>query len=83
MIEFITNVLFNITFLCGCVIIISLLLIITFRIICILIDHLRIGNMVRKALIMYLKQKRPDLKIQEKDIVVKKGEIGIERKELK
>lgn len=45
------------------------------RAICILIDHLKIANVMREALMLYIKTKRPDLKLKEEDINISKSRI--------
>ena len=42
------------------------------RAICILIDHLKVVNVMKEALQLYIKHKRPDLKIEDKDIKTNK-----------
>ena len=45
------------------------------RAICILIDHLKIANVMRKAILLYIETNRKDLKIKEEDINISKTRI--------
>lgn len=70
----IKEILFYISLICGTVILISLLIAGSIRSLIILLDHLKVGDTIRKALQVYIKSKRPDLKIESKDVVLKKVE---------
>ena len=46
------------------------------RAICILIDHLKVVNVMRKALTLYIETNRKDIKITKEDLVeVAKSEV--------
>lgn len=45
------------------------------RAICILIDHLKVANVMRKAILLYIKTNRPSLTLKEEDINISKSRI--------
>ena len=59
----------------GSIFVICLFIAGMIRAICILIDHLKIANVMREALMLYIKTKRPDLKLKEEDINISKSRI--------
>lgn len=66
--ELIKQVLYYISLCTGSIMLICLLIAGTIKCICILINHLRIANVMKEALMLYVKTKRPDLKIKDTDI---------------
>lgn len=66
--EFIKDVLFYVALLSGSIAFICLFISTIIRCVCILIDHLKIANVMREALNLYIKSKRQDIKLEEKDI---------------
>ena len=56
----------------GSIFLICLFIASMIRAICILIDHLKVVNVMKEALQLYIKHKRPDLKIEDKDIKTNK-----------
>lgn len=75
MIEITKNLLFIASVISGTLMLIGLFIIVTIRLICIAIDHLKVGNVIKECLIIYVKQKRPDLEIKKEDIDFTKGRI--------
>lgn len=73
--EILKNVLFYISLISGSVMLICLFIIGTIRLIGFSIDHLKIGSVMRECLMIYIKQKRPDLKVKKEDISFGKGRI--------
>lgn len=69
--EIIKNVLFIIAEISGTVMLISLFIICSIKLTCIALDHLKVGNMIREALVLYIKLKRPDLKTKNISFKVK------------
>lgn len=74
--EILKNILFTISIISGSLMVISLLIIANIKLICVAIDHLKVGNVIKECLIIYLKQKRPDWKIKKEDISFEKGRIN-------
>ena len=70
--EFIKEVLFYIALISGSIAFICLCISAIIRCVCILIDHLKVVNVMKEALQLYIKHKRPDLKIEDKDIKINK-----------
>ena len=70
--EFIKEVLFYTALISGSIAFICLCISATIRCVCILIDHLKVVNVMKEALQLYIKHKRPDLKIEDKDIKINK-----------
>ena len=66
--EIIKQILYYISLTTGSIMLICLLIAGAIKCICILIDHLRIVNVMKEALILYTKTKRPDLKVKDVDI---------------
>ncbi len=52
----------------GSIALICLLIAGTIRCICILIDHLKVANVLRKALLLYVKVKNPNVQVKDVDI---------------
>lgn len=76
--ELVKNILFNITLICGSICSISLLVAGAIRCICIMIDHLQVADTFRKALVLYVKTKNPNLQhIKESDVDLSKRRIKI------
>lgn len=73
--EIIKNVLYIASILSGSILMISLLITASIRLICIAIDNLKIGNVIKECLKIYLKEKRPDLNIKTEDIDFTKGRV--------
>ena len=80
MINFIKEALFYIALICGSVSLICLFLCGTYRCICLLIDHSKNANMLRKVIKYYIDNKTK-FKVKEEDINLKK--MGIERRKSK
>ena len=70
--EFIKEVLFYTALISGSIAFICLCISAIIRCVCILIDHLKVVNVMKEALQLYIKHKRPDLKIEDKDIKINK-----------
>lgn len=66
--ELIKQILYYISLCAGSIMLICLLTAGAIRCICILIDHMRIVNVMKEALMLYIKTKRPDLKVKDVDI---------------
>ena len=59
----------------GSIILVCLFVAGMIKAICILLDHLKVANVLRKALLLYIKTNRKDLKIKEEDINIGKQRI--------
>ena len=59
----------------GSIFLICLFIVGMIRAICILIDHLKVANVMRKAILLYIETNRKDLKIKEEDINISKSRI--------
>ena len=66
--EIIKQILYYVSLSTGSIMLICLLIAGAIRCICIMLDHLRIANVMREALMLYIKTKRPDLKLKDVDI---------------
>lgn len=66
--ELIKQILYYVLLSAGSFMLICLLIAGIIKCICILIDHLKVANVMREALMLYIKTKRPDLKIKDVDI---------------
>lgn len=66
--EIIKQILYYVSLGTGSIMLICLLIAGTIRCICILIDHFKIVNVMKEALMLYIKSKRPDLKVKDVDI---------------
>ena len=66
--EIIKQILYYVSLSAGSIMLICLLIAGIIRCICILIDHFKIVNVMREALMLYIKTKRPDLKVKDVDI---------------
>lgn len=78
MIEVIKEFLFYVTLGTGTTMIICLFIAGTISCFCIMLDHLKIANVTRKGLQLYIKAKRPDLKIKTDDIDLSKAGFKVE-----
>ena len=65
--EIIKQILYYVSLSTGSIILICLLIAGAIRCICIMLDHLTIANIMRKALMLYIKTRRPDLKVKGDD----------------
>lgn len=70
--EFIKEILFYTALISGSIAFICLCISAIIRCVCILIDHLKVVNVMKEALQLYIKHKKTDLKIEDKDIVERK-----------
>lgn len=66
--ELIKNFLYWVAIGAGSTMIICLLISGLIRCLCILMDHLKTANVIREAMILYAKTKRPDLNIIDYDV---------------
>lgn len=73
--EIIKNILYIVSIISGSIMIISLFAIVTIRMICFAIDHLKTGLIIKECLKIYIKQKRPTLKVETEDIDFTKRRI--------
>ena len=71
----IKEILFWIALGSGSIILVCLLISGTIKAMCMLLDHLKVANLIRKALLLYIKTNRKDLKIKEEDINIGKQRI--------
>lgn len=53
----------------GSIILVCLLISGTIKAMCMLLDHLKVANVLRKALMLYIKTNRTDLIIKEEDLI--------------
>lgn len=75
--EIIKDILYYISLIIGSIAIISLLIVVTMRCICILLDHLKAGNVIKKALELYIKENTKIKKIKAEDVDLSR--MGIKR----
>lgn len=75
--EVVKNILYYASLLIGSVAIISLLIVATIRCICILMDHIKACNIMKKALELYIKENTKIKKIKAEDVDLSK--MGIKR----
>lgn len=75
--EIIKDILYYISLIIGSIAIISLLIVVTMRCICILLDHLKAGNVIKKALKLYIKENTKIKKIKAEDVDLSR--MGIKR----
>lgn len=73
--EFIKEVLFYTALISGSIAFICLCISAIIRCVCILIDHLKVANVMREAIMLYIKTKRPSLEIKEENINISKSRI--------
>lgn len=66
--EVVKNILYYISLSIGSVAIISLLIVATIRCICILLDHLKACDVIKKALQLYIKENTKIKKIKAEDV---------------
>lgn len=66
--ELIKQILYYASLGAGSIMIIFLLIVGAIRCICILLEHLKVANVIREALMLYIKTKQSDLKVKDKDI---------------
>lgn len=82
MIEVIKNILFIITLIIGNLCLIMLLLCALYRCFCVFLDHMKNANVLRKCMMIYIKRKRPDIKLELEQIDIKRQGIHL-KKEVK
>lgn len=68
MIEVIKNILFLVALITGSICTILLFLILLYRIILVFIDNMKNADVFRQCLMIYIHRKRPDIKLQLKDL---------------
>lgn len=71
----IKEILYWVAFVSGSIALVCLFIAGTIRAICILLDHLKVANVLREALMLYIKTKRPDMQIKPEDINISKSRI--------
>lgn len=79
MIEIIKNILFGVAVISGSICIILLFLILLYRIILVFINNMRNANVFRQCIMIYIHRKRPDIKIELKDIDIQKQGIHLNK----
>lgn len=75
--ELIKNILFYIALGAGSICLISLFIAAAIKCICIMLDHLKVANVLREAIVLYINTKRPDLSLKENDIDLSKERAKI------
>lgn len=75
--EAVKNILYYTSLSIGSVAIISLLIVATIRCICILMDHLKACNVIKKAIQLYIKENTKIKKIKAEDVDLSR--MGIKR----
>lgn len=76
MIEIIKNILFIIALITGSICIIMLLLCALYRCFCVFLDHMKSADVLRKCMMIYIKRKRPDIKLELEQIDIKRQGIN-------
>ena len=79
--EIIKNILYYTAIITGSISLILLFLCALYRVLCIFLDYCKNANIIRECLMIYIKQKRPDLKIRPEDIDFSKQRINLKHKE--
>ena len=72
--ELIKNILFYMAFISGSIGLITLLICGVIRLVCLLVDHLKIANTLRECLRIYIERKKQPVKLTERDMVKFDGE---------
>lgn len=80
-IEVIKNILFIITLIIGNLCLIMLLLCALYRCFCIFLDHMKNANVLRKCMMIYIKRKRPDIKLELEQIDIKRQGIHLKKED--
>lgn len=81
MIDIIKNILFIIVLITGSLSLIMLLFCALYRCFCIFLDHMKNANILRKCLMIYIKRKRPDIKLELEQIDIKRQGINLEKED--
>ena len=81
MIEMIKNILFGVALISGSICLILLFLILVYRVILIFIDNMKNANVFRQCLMIYIHRKRPDIKLELKDIDIQKQGVHLNKKD--
>ena len=81
-IEIIKDILLTIVLITGSLCVIMLLLCALYRCFCIFLDHMKNANVLRKCMMIYIKRKRPDIKLELEQIDIKRQGIHL-KKEVK
>lgn len=79
--EIIKNILYYTAIITGSISLILLFLCALYRVICIFIDHCKNANVLKECLLIYIKQKQPNLKIKPEDIDFSRQRIKLKNKE--
>lgn len=79
MIEIIKDILFMIALTTGSLCLIMLLLCALYRCFCIFLDHMKSANVLRKCMMIYIKRKRPDIKLELEQIDIKRQGIHLNK----
>lgn len=80
MMEIIKNILFGVALVSGSICTILLFLILLYRVILVFIDNMKNANVFRQCLMIYIRRKRPDIKIELEDIDIQKQGIHLNKK---
>ena len=67
LIDVMKEILFYCAFICGSVIIISGIGVITFRMCLLVLEHIKIGNVIREGIMLYIEKKRESQVVKLKD----------------
>lgn len=79
MIEMIKNILFGVALISGSICLILLFLILAYRVILVFIDNMKNANVFRQCLMIYIHRKRPDIKLELKDIDIQKQGVHLNK----
>ena len=80
MVEITKNILFWTATISGSICLILLFLILAYRVILVFIDNMKNANVFRQCLMIYIHRKRPDIKLELKDIDIQKQGIHLNKK---
>ena len=80
-IEIIKDILFTIVLITGSLCVIMILLCALYRCFCIFLDHMKNANVLRKCMMIYIKRKRPDIKLELEQIDIKRQAIHLKKEE--
>lgn len=81
-IEIIKDILFTIVLITGSLCVIMILLCALYRCFCIFLDHMKNANVLRKCMMIYIKRKRPDIKLELEQIDIKRQAIHLKKEEI-
>lgn len=79
MIEVIKNILFGVAVITGSICTILLFLILLYRVILVFIDNMKNAEVFKQCMMIYIRRKKPDIKLQLEDIDIQKQGIHLHK----